>query len=388
MTYDKDSFLAGLSVGMSLRYSKRIPAPINCITFSSPFSFTLAVDNSTKNWNGTIEYSTNARNWITWDGTTTITAVAISNTYYIYLRGTGNTHITGDVITTRRFVLNGQNCSVSGDIECLLDYQTVAQGQHPTLDNRCYACLFENSTSLIDASGLTIPTVSNYSCARMFSNCANLSAAPLLPSMGLADGCYNLMFQQCSSLLIPPDLPAVVCKNACYRAMFSRSAITVMPYLPATQLANDCYDNMFFGCASLKAARPLPATTMYPYCYGAMFRESGLTTPPSLQALTLASGCYQNMFYGCTSLKSIPALPAETLEVGCYSLMFYGCALIKISQTQSGSYTNPYRIPQSGNGTDATSSTFYMFYQTGGTFTETPQINTTYYTSNMVIYKE
>ena len=46
-----------------------------------------------------------------------------------------------------------------------------------------------------------------------------------------------------------------------------------------------------------------------------------------------------------------------------------------------------YNIPSSGNGTTATNALTDMFSSTGGTFTGTPEINTTYYHSsdNMIV---
>ena len=41
--------------------------------------------------------------------------------------------------------------------------------------------------------------------------------------------------------------------------------------------------------------------------------------------MILAEGCYQHMFYGCTSLTTAPELPATTLVEGCYQNMFIDC---------------------------------------------------------------
>ena len=65
--------------------------------------------------------------------------------------------------------------------------------------------------------------------------------------------------------------------------------------------------------------------------------------------------------------------------------MFYNCSKIKLSTTQTGAYQNAYRVPFSGTGTDATSALNSMFTSTGGSFKDTPTINTIYYTSNDVI---
>ena len=67
--------------------------------------------------------------------------------------------------------------------------------------------------------------------------------------------------------------------------------------------------------------------------------------------------------------------------------MFRDYTMIKLSSTQTGEYTQEYRIPSSGTGTTSTGALTDMFTSTGGTFTGTPKINTTYYLSsyNMVV---
>ena len=144
-----------------------------------------------------------------------------------------------------------------------------------------------------------------------------------------------------------------------------------------------CYAYMFYGCTSLTQAPALSATTLANYCYNDMFYGcTSLTRAPALPATTLTTYCYKNMFYGCTSLTQAPALPATTLKTGCYQGMFSGCTSLKLSSTQTGEYTQEYRIPASGTGTTATNALTDMFASTGGTFAGTPEINTTYYLSN------
>ena len=154
-----------------------------------------------------------------------------------------------------------------------------------------------------------------------------------------------------------------------------------------TTMSSYCYADMFKGCTSLTVAPKLPATTLATNCYSSMFVGcTSLTTVPALPATTLPNGCYSNMFYNCTSLTTIPALPATTLANYCYQYMFNGCTNIKLSTTQTGAYQTEYRIPTSGSGSgDADLTSTGMFSNTGGTFTGTPTINTTYYTSNTVV---
>ena len=97
-------------------------------------------------------------------------------------------------------------------------------------------------------------------------------------------------------------------------------------FLPATTLASSCYYNMFYNCSSLTTAPKLPATTLANYCYNSMFYGcTSLTTAPALPATTLAESCYFHMFQGCTSLTTAPQLPATTLTYLGYSSMFFGC---------------------------------------------------------------
>lgn len=141
-----------------------------------------------------------------------------------------------------------------------------------------------------------------------------------------------------------------------------------------------CYQYMFRNCSSLTTASTLPATTLTAGCYNGMFQScTSLTAVPALPATTLASNCYRFMFQSCTSLTATPALPATTFTTSCYANMFYGCTSIKISETQTGDYSIPYRIPSEGNGTEKSGALANMFGSTGGTFTGTPAINTTYY---------
>ena len=280
------------------------------LTFSSLNNFTLSVNDRTKHWDGTLEYFTSDKTWTTWDGTSYLHAVSDYGGYVLYLRGIGNTVITGKN-NKYKWVLNGNDIECVGNIENLLDYTIVESGDHPTLADSCYAY--------------------------MFQGCTALTRAPSLPATTLANSCYSCMFMGCT-------------------------ALTQAPSLPSTTLANNCYACMFQGCTALTQAPSLPATMLYQFCYTSMFQ-------------------------GCTALTQAPSLPSTTLALNCYRCMFQGCTSLKLSSTQTDKYTQEYRVPSSGNGTSATSALIDMFTSTGGTFTGTPSINTTYYLSseNMIV---
>ena len=364
------------------------PSGKSYLTFSSPNSFTLKVDNNNKHWNGTLEYFSSDKTWTVWDGTTTLSSVDNDGEYVIYIRGTGNTVITGDS-SSYTWVLTGTDISCIGNIENLLDYATVQSGNHPTMANDCYSYMFSGCTSLTQAPVLPATTLADYCYFNMFSGCTSLTQAPALPATTLAVGCYQYMFRGCTSLTQAPALPATTLANYCYNNMFfGCTSLIQAPALPVTTLANYCYSQMFQGCTALTQAPALPATTLADNCYFNMFFGcTSLTQAPTLPATTLTNQCYYQMFRGCTSLTQAPTLPATTLATGCYNSMFYGCTGLKLSSSKTDEYTQEYRIPTTGTGTTASSALSNMFTSTGGAFTGTPDINTTYYLSsdNMIV---
>ena len=335
--YNQDLGIIGILAQSATTYT-------DCITFTGETSdFTLKATN--KEWNGTVEYSTDHNTWTVWNGTE-ISSVDKK----LYLRGSANTTFWTE--SGAWFVLSAR-AACSGNIQTLLEYSNP-----PT----------------------SIPAISCY--MSMFNSCTNLTKAPELPATTLANNCYYNMFYGCTNLTVAPKLPATTLASYCYEYMFSGcTSLTQAPALPATTLANYCYRYMFNGCTSLTKAPALPATTLANYCYHGMFNGcTSLTKAPELPATTLADFCYRHMFNGCTSLTQAPELPATTLDVRCYEYMFKGCTSLKISTTQSSEYPTAWRIPSSGT----ISSTFTnwnkaMLSGTGGTFTSDPSINTTYY---------
>ena len=404
-----ESIIPAVNFPDLIRDRLQIAPPKPYLTFKSPNSFTLAVNDTVKHWNGTLEYSTDASTWSTWNGTTTLSSATSGSSNVLYLRGTGNTKITGSSFNYK-WVLTGNNIKCIGNIENLLDYATVIAGNHPPMANYCYTSMFQSCTSLIQAPALPATTLA-YNCySNMFKGCTSLTQAPALPATTLASECYNGMFWSCTALTQAPELPATTLSDNCYNDMFrgctaltqapelpattlsdncyygmfdSCTSLIQAPALPATTLAYNCYSGMFYGCTSLTQAPALPATTLIENCYSGMFQGcTSLTQAPEILAITMADYCCNLMFYGCTSLTQAPALPATTLANNCYNSMFQGCTSLKLSTTKTGEYTQEYRIPTSGTGTTATDALTNMFTDTGGTFTGTPEINTTYYLSN------
>lgn len=281
-----------------------------------------------KNWDGTLQVSTDGYAWVTWSS-----ADYRVNSTQMWLRGIGNSVINGNLGETHIVASDGMPAiKCYGNIELLLDYNTVANGEHPVMGS--------------------------YAFTRMFDGMSLLASSPELPATTLSSNCYSGMFAGCTSLVSAPDLPADYVPIGSYNAMFSRcTSLITPPVLSFTRVSGAGCAYMFAGCTSL-------------------------VTAPALKATSIGINSYNGMFENCTSLVSIPVLPATVLNNFCYDDMFAGCVKVKLSETQTGEYTIPYRIPVSGTGTVAIDALRAMFTGTGGTFTGTPTINTTYYLSN------
>ena len=289
MNIDTRSFMAGYIAGVELRRHRPIPVEPQeaYLTFSSPTSFTLSKVNGTKNWDGILEWSTDANIWAEWNGSSVLSAARHDGKYQLLLRGTSNTIITGYPSQSSEwsrvgFMLSGSQVSCEGNAECLLDYQTVAIGRHPTMGLGCFSHLFWQNTALVQAPDLLSPTVSRFGYWATFGRCTNLTKHPKIDAVNLSRSCFYYMFSQ-------------------------------------------------------------------------------------------------------SGVNSLTALKATALPETCYNGMYNGCTAIRLSTTQGGVYQTPYQIPFSGIGTLSTNSLNNMFTGTGGTFTGTPDINTTYYTANEVI---
>ena len=223
-----------------------VVALVPYLSFIGNEDFTLKTYNATKNWDGTLEYSTDTSTWNTWNGTE-ISSVG-SN---LYLRGTGNTKITGSNSSNFRFVFTGTDTlkiACKGNIENLLDYETVSAGGHPTMGGYCYA--------------------------NMFQDCTALTTAPALPATTLASGCYVSMFYNCRSL-------------------------TTIPALPATTLANDCYYAMFYRCTLIKLSSY--KTGSYTTAYRIPKSGTGATADNALYGMFGSTG---GIFTGAPSINT------------------------------------------------------------------------------------
>ena len=139
------------------------------LEFSSANPFSISAP---KNWDGKLEY-TNGSGWKMWDGSA-IASGEIENNHYIYLRGTGNSKITGTTSSSVKWSIIGTNIACNGDIDLLLEYSTVKNGNRPAMASYCYS--------------------------NMFQGCTSLTTVPSLPATTLKINCYNSMFYLCTKI--------------------------------------------------------------------------------------------------------------------------------------------------------------------------------------------
>ena len=122
---------------------------------------------------------------------------------------------------------DGFTCKVYGNIMSLVDEEGFATAKTLSGDYN-FRYLFNNNTTLTDASGL------------------------LLPATQLAERCYQQMFMGCNALTAAPELPATQLAELCYYLMFMDcTALTASPVLPAETLVSNCYRQMFANCSKL-----------------------------------------------------------------------------------------------------------------------------------------
>ena len=217
-TYYKNLVLIGTGTYKYRRYSVELVPQVytDCLTFTGKESeFTLKATN--KDWDGSLEYSTDHSTWTILAGTEEMQSVDKK----LYLRGKGNTNFYKAYGVMWRL---SEKADCDGNIQTLLDW--------------------ENPPASISAEN----------CYRsMFNGCTNLTTAPELPATTLAQSCYMSMFNGCTNLTTAPELPATTLVGYCYRSMFyGCTNLANIPELPVTTLATWCCANMFEGCSKLK----------------------------------------------------------------------------------------------------------------------------------------
>ena len=266
----------------------------------------------------TFQYSTDGYTWTDVTLGKEFPKDALSEGQKVYVKATSDRTAGPNPESTGWLQIGSTaNFAVSGNLMYLVDSE--GGDSYTTLNDYEFAALFMGCTTLVDASGLSLPSEISASCYySTFAACTALRAAPALPAKTLKQGCYYGTFMACKALRAAPALPAKTLAASCYASMFSFcTALTTAPALPATDLKKGCYTSMFDECSALTTAPALPATTLAQNCYDSMFHGcSSLTTAPVLPADTLKGACYKAMFLDCLNLKAVTCLATDGFEVG------------------------------------------------------------------------
>ncbi|MCQ2794440.1 MAG: hypothetical protein MJ207_03710, partial [Bacilli bacterium] len=158
----------------------------------------------------------------------------------------------------------------------------------------CYRGLFMKCKNLTSAPALNATELAEGCCISMFES-TGLVTIPtdyFASYENIPYGCFATMFYECFSLIQAPDLPATVLAEGCYNGMFYNcTSLTEAPELPAKTLAKDCYSSMFSKCTSLTTAPVLSATTLAVRCCKYMFEYCTL--------LKISEGSGGTLFFTC-----------------------------------------------------------------------------------------
>ena len=205
-----------------------VPTEDPFITFSGPDQFDINVYNPV--WDGTVEYSTDKSTWNVWDGTTLNSSLnAGTGLEELYLRGTGNTVISAyeDPSTYQinygpfNIACESRSVDISGNIETLLDYQSVQNGIHPPVGSNCFRRMFYQCGRIYDCSSLKLKTlITTYACYRQMFESSSIVYAPQIYATDFAERCCQNMFGDCWLLETLPEIVALTFASRSCNSMF------------------------------------------------------------------------------------------------------------------------------------------------------------------------
>ena len=182
------------------------------IRFECDTAFTLATRNNATNWDGIIEVNTGnptePSDWNIWDGTQAVSSSYSSSSGkdIIYVRGSENTYITNTYMNTKQWVLEPLNqidlISMYGNIENLLDYAMVSNGQHPPMADYCFGRLFGDSSYINTSLALRGTLLVTGCYQNLYRASVNIETISALPAVNLPNSCYSQLYSGCSKIKI------------------------------------------------------------------------------------------------------------------------------------------------------------------------------------------
>lgn len=286
------------------------PADYLCFTALSASTISRTGTNT-----ASLEYSADRMNWSTFDSNTTINLATGDS---VYFRGSNTTLATGTSDYTN-FVMTG-SIEASGNIMSLL-YPSDFDSQKTISGYNCFCRLFYGCTSLTTAPKLPATSIERSAYREMFYGCSALTSAPDLSQVTTLDSyvyssCCQGMFQNCTSLTQASLPSATTGGGSCYRDMYNGcTSLVTAPYIALTSTKGNAFDGMFQGCTSLTTVQSklLITTPQGQMCKNMFNGCSNLENTPELLSDNPPSYCYQNMFRSCAKVDYIKML-AQTLN--------------------------------------------------------------------------
>ena len=333
----------------------------NSLEFVSDNSFTM---NTTKLWNGTIEYN-NSNGWTIWDGSQ-ISSSNIDGRQRIYFRGSNNTYIMGsNGSRDNAWKITGSNVECNGNLDNLLDYNTAKKGNIPTRAAYCFYHMFDSCEALvkIPALGKTYSTP-----------ITNLNrTAP--------NYCFAYMFYNCSNILEPADLVYYGAGNYSYMAMYQNCIkLTKGVEFRNGDAGEYAYSHMFYGCSSLEEVKSFGNPAGEYIFYRTYSHCNSIKTIPDIvysRGYTPGNNNpFRETFSSCLGLKKYPIITTDgSSKINDYGDNFYYMFLDSILPLYTNSDTDlvPYIVP---NDKKAFSDVIISFYGSGD---NRINLNTTYY---------
>lgn len=352
----------------------------------------------------------------------------------VWVRGIGNTVVSYNNNTIYNFIVtsNATNTDgsvkrdiiVYGNVNALLDYSDNTNNNlsmaaycfrglfssqdyitninyfclpNETVPAYGYAWMFQ-ATGVTDVTNCSLPAEAPGTCAykSMFYNCTSLQKMHWrmqIYAKTASDSMCSYMFQNCTVLtsITAWLFNHVRTMNAqAYIYMFSNVGVDSIPdyfFASFSEITFANTTNGVFGVERIFSGAKITTIPAYIFrdvnsgiaVYGGVFR--GLTTLTTIQdgafdrVTTLREKEFVYAFADDTALTKPISMPNATYASLACSYMYNGCKNIKMSATKTGNYTNEWKI----EGSAATDSFTGFFTGTGGTYTDAPTINTTYY---------
>ena len=125
---------------------------------------------------------------------------------------------------------------------------------------------------------------------------------------------------------------AIAVNNCCFEMFRECTLMTYPPKILATQATGtSCYNNMFYGCTSLLESIEINISSLSNSCCRGMFNGcTNLVMAKPIHSTSAAQRSLQSMFESCTSLKTAPIIYIEEFtNTHSMDYMFNGCTSLE-----------------------------------------------------------